>query len=80
MKELSAPGVVGTVPPSPEAEIKQSSQRQATNYGNKACDNRMPLDTADREIEHGAHKESQCNGMLHFSPTLYSILVNAERT
>jgi hypothetical protein len=32
-------GVVGTVPPCPENEKKQSSQRQATDYGNNACDN-----------------------------------------
>jgi hypothetical protein len=38
----------------PENEKKQSSQRQATEYGNNACDNGMPLDAAEREIDHGA--------------------------
>jgi hypothetical protein len=46
--------VGGTVPPCLENEKKQGSQRQAANYGNNACDNRMPLDAAEREIDHGA--------------------------
>jgi len=51
---VGSTGVVAIVPPSPENEKKQSSQRQATEYGNNACDNRMPLDAAEREIYHGA--------------------------
>jgi hypothetical protein len=43
-----------TVPSCPENEKKQSSQRQATEYGDNACDNGMPLDAAEREIDHGA--------------------------
>jgi len=51
---VGSTGVVCTVPPCPENKKKQKSQRQATNYGNNACDNRMPLDAAEREIDHGA--------------------------
>jgi hypothetical protein len=38
-------------------EKKQSIQRQAANYGNNARDNRMPLDAAKREIDHGADRK-----------------------
>jgi hypothetical protein len=51
---VGSTGIVCTVSPCPETKKKQTSQGQATNYGDKACYNRMPVDAAEREIDHGA--------------------------
>jgi len=51
---VGSTGIACTVPQCPENKKEQNSQRQATYYGNNACDNRMPLDAADREIDHSA--------------------------
>jgi hypothetical protein len=47
-------GVVIGIPRCPKKKEKHSSQWQATDYGNNACENRMPLDAAKHEIDHGA--------------------------